>query len=194
MSGERFDALTALRGVTLASFGSERYGGAAVDAGTDPQPVAVDVPDEFAAFFRAEMPRLTGYCTGLLADRDAGADIAQEALTRTYARWITVRDPHAYAYLVATNLVRRAWRHQAEDRAAFVAAGRRMAISSPAVDPSLRDLVESLPERLRVPTLLHYYADLPIEEVARLLHRPAGTVRRWLHEARHQLTLDLQEQ
>lgn len=164
-----------------------------MEVGADPQPVAVDVSDVFAAFFRAEMPRLTGYCTGLLADREAGADIAQEALTRTYARWIAVRDPRAYAYLVATNLVRRSWRRQADDRAAVVAAGQYTVMNSPAVDPSLRDLVERLPERLRVPTLLHYYADLPVAEVARLLHRPAGTIRRRLHEARRQLTLDLQE-
>jgi RNA polymerase sigma-70 factor (ECF subfamily) len=35
--------------------------------------------------------------------------------------------------------------------------------------------------------LLHYYADLPVEEVARLIHRPVGTVKRRLHEARRVL-------
>ncbi len=38
-------------------------------------------------------------------------------------------------------------------------------------DPSVRLLVQSLPERLRVPILLHYYADMPIREVSVLTGR-----------------------
>jgi DNA-directed RNA polymerase specialized sigma24 family protein len=35
--------------------------------------------------------------------------------------------------------------------------------------------------------VLHYYADLPTAEVARLLRRPPGTIRRRLTEARRLL-------
>ena len=44
-----------------------------------------------------------------------------------------------------------------------------------------------LPERMRVPVLLHYYADLSIAEVASALHRPEGTVKRMLYDARARL-------
>ena len=54
----------------------------------------------------------------------------------------------------------------------------------PAHDPWLQDLVQRLPVRLREVVLLHYYADLPIEQVAAAVHRPVGTVKRRLHEAR----------
>jgi RNA polymerase sigma-70 factor (ECF subfamily) len=54
----------------------------------------------------------------------------------------------------------------------------------PAPDTSLRDLVERLPGHLREAVLLHYYADLPVAEVAAALRRPVGTVKRRLHEAR----------
>jgi len=56
----------------------------------------------------------------------------------------------------------------------------------------VRDLVERLPAKLRPAVLLHYFADLPIDEVAHVLHRPTGTVKRHLHEAR-QLLLDALE-
>jgi RNA polymerase sigma-70 factor (ECF subfamily) len=42
--------------------------------------------------------------------------------------------------------------------------------------------------RLREVVLLHYYADLPVAEVAAAIHRPVGTVKRRLHEARALLT------
>ena len=105
---------------------------------------------------------------------------------RLYARWNKVRDPQAWLYYVATNLTHDHWRGRQRDANLVAAAGLDASRRGPdpAHDPWLRDLVERLPERLRKPVLLHYYADLPLEEVARLLHRPTGTVKRRLHEAR----------
>lgn len=146
--------------------------------------------DGFEELFGREFPRLAGYCTGLVGDRELGRDLAQEALARTWARWAGVTDPRAYSYLVATNLARRQWRtHAREQRVRAVLAGRRPQETAP--DGAVRDLVERLPERLRVPTLLHYYADLPVEQVSRLLRRPQGTIRRRLHEARRALAGEL---
>ncbi len=147
---------------------------------------------DFEDLFRREFPRLSGYCTGLVGDRELGCDLAQEALARTWARWAVVTDPRAYSYLVATNLARRQWRIRTREHHArtVLAAGTA---EQPAPDGAVRDLVERLPDRLRAPALLHYYADLPVEQVARLLHRPQGTIRRRLHEARRALAGDLVE-
>ncbi len=147
----------------------------------------------FADVFRQEFPRLAGYCAGLVNDRDLGADIAQEALARTWVRWPQVRDPRAYSYLVATNLARRYWKNRSREQGVR-AALTRQAQSSTSAEGSVRDLVERLPLRLRSATLLHYYADLPVEQIASLLHRPAGTIRQRLHEARRLLALDLNKE
>ena len=40
---------------------------------------------------------------------------------------------------------------------------------------------------MRVPVLLHYYADMSIAEVAAALHRPKGTIKRMLFDARARL-------
>jgi RNA polymerase sigma-70 factor (ECF subfamily) len=148
---------------------------------------------DFADVFRRDFPRLAGYCAGLVNDRELGADLAQEALARTWGRWTTVIDPHAYAYLVATNLARRHWKKRASDDRTRRALSDQLR-NTEAPDHTVRDLVERLPERLRAATLLHYYADLPVEEIARLLHRPQGTVRQRLHEARRLLALDLRKE
>ncbi len=136
--------------------------------------------------FRAHYGQLAGWTARLVGDREAAHEIAAEAFTRLLSRWTTVADPKPWLYMTATNLVRDRWRRQERESRALskVVAGTD---SSPAPDTSVRDLVERLPDRLRAPVLLHYYADLPVSEVARLLNRPEGTVKRALYDARAHL-------
>jgi RNA polymerase sigma-70 factor (ECF subfamily) len=144
--------------------------------------------EAFTAFFTAEFGALLAYCARLLPT-GATEDTAQEALVRVWTHWPTVRDPHAYAFLVATNLARRQWLAGSKHRVLNerLDADARSRQGQPAPHAHLRDLVNRLPTRLRTPTLLHYYADLPTAEVARLLRRPPGTIRRRLTEARRLL-------
>jgi RNA polymerase sigma-70 factor (ECF subfamily) len=58
-------------------------------------------------------------------------------------------------------------------------------------DPGVLAAVRALPERLRVVVLLHYYADLPVADVAKALRRPVGSVKRQLNEARALLSHSL---
>ncbi len=138
----------------------------------------------FRVLYEAEYAGLAGYCTALVGDVHLARDVAQEAFARLFARWVGVREPKAYVYYVATNLARRHWRRSKREREIYEQVGSRPAAEPTAYDPWLRDLVERLPERLREAVLLHYYADLPVAEVAALTGRPVGTVKRRLHEAR----------
>lgn len=130
---------------------------------------------------------LAGWCLSLVGDREAAHDIASEAFTRLLSRWFTVRDPRGYLYVTATNLVRDRWRREQRDRKLQARLEEAAPSSTPEHDPWLRDLVERLPARLRVPVLLHYYADLSIAEVATALHRPEGSIKRMLFDARARL-------
>jgi RNA polymerase sigma-70 factor, ECF subfamily len=144
--------------------------------------------EAFTAFFVAEFGALAAYCSRLLP-AGAAEDAAQEALVRVWTHWRTVRDPRAYTFLVATNLARRQWQAASRQRALNerLDADERARRDLPETHATLRDLVNRLPGRLRTPTLLHYYADLPTAEVARLMRRPPGTIRRRLTEARRLL-------
>ena len=115
--------------------------------------------------------QLAGWCAALVGDRDAAHDIASEAFTRLLSKWVTVHDPKGYLYVTATNLVRDRWRREQRDRACRPGS-RRAPVVHPGLDPWLRDLVERLPDRLRTPVLLHYYADMSVAEVAAALHQP----------------------
>ncbi|MDX6225269.1 MAG: hypothetical protein QOJ92_3006 [Frankiales bacterium] len=152
-----------------------------------PPAQSVDAPsqaEQFEALYAEHFGPLSGYALAIVGDQGAAVDIAQEAFTRLLARWRSVRDPRAWLFFVATNIARDHWRQTTKDRVLARESARAIVATAPAHDPWLRDLVQRLPERLREAVLLHYYADLPVEEVARLTHRPVGTVKRRLHEAR----------
>jgi RNA polymerase sigma-70 factor (ECF subfamily) len=144
----------------------------------------------FADFYRTTFGDLASYAGGLVRDVNLGDELAQEALTRVYVRWAVLRDPRPYAYRIVTNLARDAWRSAARERAAATDLIRE---PTEAPDTGTLDAVLRLPPALRDVVLLHYYADLPVADVARAVHRPAGTVKRRLHEARTALAVTLED-
>ena len=57
----------------------------------------------------------------------------------------------------------------------------------------LRDMIRQLPERYRMPLQLHYSADLPVKEIAKLMKLPESTVKTRLRRAKEQLRQKLEE-
>jgi len=144
--------------------------------------------------FAALYPRLAGWVRRLVDDDGTAHEIAAEAFTRLWARWTKVEEPNGFLYVTAANLVRDHWRRKERERRALrKVTTEEAARQQPESDPSVRMLVQSLPERLRGPALLYYYADLPVREVAALLGRKEGTVKADLHAARELLRAKLGE-
>lgn len=139
----------------------------------------------FEAFFDAVWPDLVAFCTQATGSAHLGEELCQEAMTRVYVRYPLLREPRPYAFKVAANLVHRSWRETT--RRPLEEPGSAAAES----DVVTLDAVRRLPAPLRDVVLLHYWADLPVAEVARLVRRPQGTVKRRLHEARAQLAVTL---
>ena len=143
--------------------------------------------------FAALYPHLAGWCRRLVDDDDTAHEIASEAFTRLWARWSAVEEPRGFLYVTAANLVRDHWRKLQRERRAMrritteAAVGLQGRQSGGPDGTGVRELVQSLPERLRVPVLLYYYADLPVREVSILMQRNEGTVKADLHAARELL-------
>ncbi|MBJ6642050.1 RNA polymerase sigma factor [Streptomyces sp. BSE7-9] len=143
--------------------------------------------------FAALYPRLAGWCRRLVDDDETAHEIASEAFTRLWSRWTSVSEPRAFLYVTAANLVRDHWRRLDRERRTVRRVGTEAAVrphTEPS-DPSVRMLVQALPERLRVPILLHYYADLPVREVSAVTGRKEGTIKADLHAARELLRAHL---
>jgi len=163
-----------------------------IDPG-DPRPVA----EAAEQLFRRVYPQLAGWVRRVVDDDDEVAhEIASEAFVRLLARSSRVDRPQQYLYAVAANLIRDHWRQIRRDRWAVsgaTAAATAEPIVNPAQDVHVRDLIGSLPRRLREPFLLYYYGGFAVRDVAALLRRPEGTVKADLFAARARLRTTLAE-
>jgi RNA polymerase sigma-70 factor (ECF subfamily) len=140
--------------------------------------------------FNTCYPRLAGWVRRLVDDDDTAHEIAAEAFARLLGRWSRLDNPQSYLYMIATNLVRDHWRKTGRERKAlrtFSAAVPSDPVYQPAQDVHVRVLLQALPDRLRSPFLLHYYAGFPLRDVAALLGRPEGTIKADLFQARARL-------
>jgi RNA polymerase sigma factor (sigma-70 family) len=144
--------------------------------------------DAPARFCEAQYGRLVGALTVYTGDRDLAQDLAQEALVRACVHWRRVSRmaaPGAWLHRVALNLANSNWsRRQAEERARARVAAER---PGPARDGNdalfVRSAIVGLPVRQRTALVLRYYADLPVREVAALMHCRSGTVKALTHQA-----------
>ena len=84
-------------------------------------------------------------------------------------------------------LIKRKARRRKYRKLAITAGAARDEVAYPVQDVDVRNLIASLPPRLRDPFLLHYYGGFGIREVATLLRRPEGTIKADLFAARARL-------
>jgi RNA polymerase sigma-70 factor, ECF subfamily len=157
----------------------------------DPVATASDVDTDAAEeLFRTAYPKLAGWVRRLVDDDDTAHEVAAEAFVRLLARWTKVDSPQSYLYMIATNLIRDHWRKAERERRAMrnVTAGADLdKVAYPVEDADVRNLIQSLPARLRDPFLLHYYGGFPLKDVAAMLNRPEGTIKADLFAARAKL-------
>ena len=155
------------------------------------------VADEAEELFRGTYPKLAGWVRRLVDDDDTAHEIASEAFVRLLGRWTKVESPQSYLYMIATNLIRDHWRKTERERRAMrtITAGADLdPVAYPAQDVDVRNLIGTLPPRLRDPFLLHYYAGFAIRDIATMLKRPEGTIKADLFAARAKLKTALGEQ
>ena len=154
--------------------------------------------EEWRRLYVAEYAGVANYCFQLQRDRDVAAETAQEAFTRLFTKWVRVQQPRHYVYRIATNLIRDSWSNKLRQRELEQALQGPAGQGAPAADVAsvlaLRSAVQALPPRLRPVILLHYYADMPIADVALALERPLGSIKRQLSEARELLAGQFQEE
>ena len=141
-----------------------------------------------AAVFEASYRRLVAQLMGVAGDRTEAEEAVQEAFARAVAAgasWQEVANPEAWLRVVALNVLR--------TRARRSGLLRKVTplLAPPAGAPEASDdhlpllaAVRSLPRDQREVVALHYFADLPVAEVAAELGVPVGTVKSRLSRGR----------
>lgn len=155
-------------------------------SGLEREDTFVSVDPRFEELYRAEYSLVFRSAYVLCGDRPAAEEAAQEAFARALARWSRLRDkPWAAGWVTTTalNVARRALRRRL---GATFEGPPRPGPGDDRLDESI-DLwaaVRALPGRQREALVLHYVADRPVQEVARLMKCNEGTVKAHLAKAR----------
>lgn len=148
------------------------------------------MPDatEFETFYRGASRGIFLHLCALTGSQSDAQELMQEAFTRAWERWDRVSRydvPQAWVRLVATRLARRRSRHAGRTRLMTVDVAEEGA--SPLDRMVIVEALRTVPFRQREVLVLHYVADLPVDEIAAELRQPVGTVKSRLSRGREAL-------
>src|SRR5713226_8846371 len=147
--------------------------------------------DAFEELVRRLQRRVYGFAYHHLRDRDEAHDLTQEIfvkLFRNLRRYDSERPFEPWFWKLAANTSINYRRRRVPLPAEQPAdeAGRADT-AQPRHDPSLLDALAQLDPSYRLPILLHYYADLSLEQVSQSLNLSIPAIKSRLHRARAQL-------
>jgi RNA polymerase sigma-70 factor (ECF subfamily) len=145
-------------------------------------------------FCRSEYAKLVGFLDLYCGDLGVAEELAQESLARAWKNWRRIDaydDPSAWVRRVAINLANSYFRRKRAERR----ANERFSHESPETEPPrdqaaaivLREELGRLPQRIRAPLVLRYYAGLSFKEIGMLVDKPEATVRSLVHRGVQQL-------
>src|SRR5712664_4996791 len=145
--------------------------------------------DAFEELVRRMQRRVYGFAYQHLRDLDEANDLTQEIfvkLFRNLARYDVDRPFEPWFWKLAANTTIN-YRRKRVPAPTDQSADQQMvdaASSGPTHDPVLVDALAQLDPAYRLPILLHYYADLPLDQVAQSLNLTVPAVKSRLHRAR----------
>lgn len=156
-----------------------------------------ELPQDFDAFYRREMPRLVTYARALAGPAHA-YDMAQESMLAAYQRWDEVAacdSPVAWVRRVCSNRSVSAYRRRVAEARSLVRLGWRREPVAQAEEPDaeLWSEVRRLPARQAQTVALHYLYDLSVADIAATLGIAEGTVKAHLARGRAALAARLGE-
>jgi RNA polymerase sigma-70 factor, ECF subfamily len=155
--------------------------------------------ERFVHTYQRDIYRLA---LSILDDPTEAEDATQEALLAALRALDSFRGNSSFStwlYAITINLCRtRLQHHKRGERLLEVLKGilhinsaRPPSVEEGAIqnesDSALWRAIRDMDEKHRIPIVLRYYHDLPVAEIARVLHIPEGTVHSRLNTARKQL-------
>jgi RNA polymerase sigma-70 factor (ECF subfamily) len=151
--------------------------------------------DGFDEFYQGAFGRLVGQVYLVTGDLGDAEDAVQEAFARASVRWGQVREfavPEQWVRRVAMNLALDGLRRARRRLAALARLGPGPVAPPISVERvALAEALRTLPRSYRQVIVLHHLLELPVEQVARELGIPTGTVKGRLSRGRRALAARL---
>jgi RNA polymerase sigma-70 factor (ECF subfamily) len=151
--------------------------------------------DAFEELVRRLQRRVYGFAYQHLRDSDEAHDLAQEIFVKLYrnlGRYDAGRPFEPWFWKLAANTTIN-YRRRRVPMPAEPSEEAADETRPTAHDPELVQALAQLDAGYRLPVLLHYYADLSLEQVAQALSLSVPAIKSRLHRARAQLRNSLSE-
>ncbi|MCX4317280.1 MAG: RNA polymerase sigma factor [Lachnospiraceae bacterium] len=160
------------------------------------------IKQEFQELIERDGKAIYSFCRALTANREEADELYQDTMLAAVEHCKDIdgsANPKAYLDSIAVGLYRnrrkKFMRRQQiapmeglTDELLTVLADERMGLEEQIILGELQQTVrretQALSEKLRLPVYLYYTAQLSIEEIAKILKLPGGTVKSRLHKAR----------
>ena len=127
----------------------------------------------------------------ILQNDEACRDALQDTALRAWEKRRTLRDERCFRTWVTRILINACYdTHRRYRRVAFMEAVPEQSV--PPQDPGLAMALEQLPQRLRLPLVMHYAEGMSYAEIAQALRLPQSTIRSRLHKGREELRKELE--
>jgi RNA polymerase sigma-70 factor (ECF subfamily) len=152
--------------------------------------------DAFEELIRRLQRPVYSFAYQHLRDPDEAHDLAQEIFVKLYrnlGRYEPERPFEPWFWKLAANTTINYRRKRVPAPAESQEQGTGPDPTLPQHDPSLVEALAQLDPTYRLPVLLHYYADLSLEQVSQTLNLTIPTLKSRLHRARAQLRNSLAE-
>jgi RNA polymerase sigma-70 factor (ECF subfamily) len=132
-----------------------------------------------------------GLCVRVLHHRQDAEDVTQEVFLRVFRslrRWDAARPLKPWIMTIAVNrcrtwLAQRARRPELADYLHETAAGPKADDANELVQ-EIRTALAQLRDDYQIVFVMFHEHGLPLEDIARAIGKPVGTVKTWLHRAR----------
>lgn len=151
---------------------------------------------DFTEYVLASEQTLYRVARAMLRQEADQKDAVQETVAKAWAKLGSLRDERYFATWLTrilinecTNITRR------RKRIVLMRDWQEDALTAHAefAEPTgIDEALDALPEKLRLPMVLHYMEGFSLSEIRELLHLPLGTVKSRLHDARITLKLELE--
>ena len=143
--------------------------------------------DEFSRRIRENQDRLYRITCGLLREPQDRMDAVQDAIFKAWCNLPRLRNEDYFDTWIIRILINECHnRHRMHARFAPLESAPEPSESFQG-NSLLRDAIYALPQKLRLPIILHYMEGYRTDEIAQMLRLPGGTVRSRLRRARTML-------
>lgn len=151
--------------------------------------------EEFANRIVAMQDTLYRVSTTILPQLCDREDAVQEAIAKAWQKQSKLRDDHNLRAWVIRILINECYTLLRRRKREVPSDTMPERETAPDALPDLYQLFTSLGEKYRLPMVLYYVEGYPVEETARMLGLPQGTLKSRLHRGRLLLkdTLDMEE-